>query len=163
MNTTRIARAALLVLIIAAAGLAQDEQEKAVPDETRDAVMILEEAAVLQGGDEIQADLKNFRAAFNLELFDPDEGRGNFYVERFFAYRDDSGIMWTKRRRDDPRAPCSVTVYNGEEAWRIGEKGRVQIFTDRPSQYKTDLENLLDDVRLTAQMFRFFFRHILIL
>jgi len=151
----------LLVLILAAAAvpsaLAQDEGAGDVSAKKRDAVMILEEAAVLQGGEEIQADLKNFRAVFNLELFDPDEGRGNFYVERFFAYRDDSGIMWTKKRRDDPRSPCTVTVYNGEEAWRIGEKGRVQIFTDRPSQYKTDLQNLLDDVRLTSQMYRFFF------
>jgi len=134
--------------------------EKPSPEQAA-ALKILDEAADLQGADAILSHLENFRASFNLEVFDPDRGRGNFEVERFFAYKGDSGIMWTKKKRADTSDPWSAIVFDGTEAWRIGEKDggekEVVIFTDKPAAYKTHLTNINDDVRLTAQMFRFFF------
>jgi len=121
------------------------------------AMEILSKAAAKQGGEEIVADLKNFRAFFNLEVFDAERGKGNFKVERLFDNSGSTGRMWTKKKHDDKKSPYSTLVHDGEEAWRIGQDNEVVIFTDKPDAYKTDLKNLEDDLRLTRQMFRFFF------
>jgi len=126
------------------------------PEHTK-SVEILTKAAPKQGGDDIVADLKNFRAFFNLAVFDPDKGKINFKVERLFDDHGTCGRMWTKKKHDDSSAKYSTLVHDGEEAWRIGHDGVVAIFTDKPDAYKTDLKNLEDDLRLTRQMFRFFF------
>jgi|GEM_PF-2720712 len=127
------------------------------PVEAVRALEILNEAAEVQGGAQILESLESFRASFKLEVFDPDSGRGNFEVERLFAYRDDEGIMWTRKKVDDAQAPYTELVYNGLDAWRIDAEGKVTVFTDRPSTFKTDINNIERDVRLTAQLFRFFF------
>ena len=148
----------------ALSGLPQDEAGNreapegpvAPPPDTR-AVEILERAARLQGGTEFAADLRTFHAHFDLEVFRADQGRGNFEVERAFVLNGSKGRLWTLKRLSGSDAPFSVMVYDGEDCWRVGEDGLVTVFTDQPSVYATDIRNMEDDARLTAQLFRFFF------
>lgn len=139
------------------ADAAPPDAEKVVTPAQAKAIEILTKAAAKQGGEEIVADLKNFRAFFNLVVFDEERGRGNFKVERLFDNSGSTGRMWTKKKHDDKNSPYSTLVHDGEEAWRIGQDEEVAIFTDKPDAYKTDLKNLEDDLHLTRQMFRFFF------
>lgn len=136
---------------------AQEETPAETPPSKAEAIDILSKAAAKQSGEEIVVDLKNFKAFFNLEVFDADRGKGNFKVERLFDNGVPTGRMWTKKKHDGKKSPYSTLVHDGEEAWRIGEDGEVVIFTDKPDAYKTDLKNLEDDLRLTRQMFGFFF------
>lgn len=135
-----------------------DEPEKpAAPERDTRALEILQKAAAAQGGKEIQAGLRNFHAHFTLEVHDPEKGQINLEVERIFDFSGEWGMLWTQKRHSGSKAPFSATVFNSEDAWRIGDKGKVTVFTDRPSVYKTDIRNIEDDTRLTAQLFRFFF------
>lgn len=132
-------------------------QIEVLSPEQAKAVEILKKAAQKQGGEKILASLKSFQAIFNMEVHDPEAGQANFYVERYFEDYGHSGRMWTKKKHDSKNSPFSTIVHDGEEAWRIGHDGEVAIFTDKPDAYKTDLQNLEDDLQLTKQMFRFFF------
>lgn len=170
MKTAFIAVFVLATIPVTAAWISG--QNAAEKEAQPSAAEILDRAAIFQGGDKILENLENFSVAFKLMVFDPDKGRVTFDVERFFAYAGGEGtadggedseneegedLMWTSKRLDDSSARPSVIVFDGLEAWRISEKGVLTIFTDQPSVYQTDIDNIMDDLRLTGQMLRFFF------
>ena len=159
----------LTILVLAAvfplsAGISFGQEKALAGDEAaaelRKARRILTDSAATQGGEEIVADLRNFRAFFKLEVFDAEKGRGNFDVQRLFVAGGDLDKMWTRKRHDGSKSKWSTIVWDGFDGWRIAEKdgkNELTIFTDRPSAFKTDLRNIDADVRLTGQMFHFFF------
>ncbi len=136
--------------------VAVDSEARTDESDQSAALKVLEQVAENQGGARIARNLRNFRASFKLELFDPEKGRGNFEIERVFAFEGDSGIIWTRKRLSAEKKTTTL-VHNGTDAWRVGKKGELTIFTDKPSLFKTDITNLEDDIRLTGQLLRFFF------
>ncbi len=135
---------------------AKPDKEK-TPAGDQKARGILLKAAAAQGGEEIQTRMRNFHAHFALEVHDPDKGQINLEVERILDMRGESGKLWTLKRHSGSDAPFTATVFNSEDSWRIGDEGKVTVFTDRPSVFETDIKNIEDDTLLTAQLFRFFF------
>ena len=125
------------------------EKEELVPT----AEEILEQAAKAQGGARITGDLKSFYAEFETNYFKKDEGKVYYQVKRIFKF---PCLMWTEKKHDIQDGP-SYEVYNGEDSWFVTPEGKMVVYTDKPSTFKTDIENLEKDMRLTKQMFRYFF------
>ena len=113
---------------------------------------ILAEAAKRQGGGEISKNPTSFEAQFETDYYDENKGKIYFQVHRRFKT---PCYLWTRKNRENK--PASTLVYNGEDGWRIDPDGRLVVYTDKPSTFKTDMKNLEQDVRVTRQMLKFFF------
>jgi len=112
---------------------------------------ILKKAAKVQGGHQIAGKLKNFHARFET-VYDGEKGKTSFSVERIFQFPE---LIWTKKWHD--QTPITYEIYNGEDGWFVDDKGDKTVYTEDPASFKTDIENLEDDARLTGQMFKYFF------
>jgi hypothetical protein len=114
---------------------------------------ILIKAAKVQGGGKFAAKLNNFRAEFTSEYIKPNKGKVYYEVDRIFKF---PSYLWTKKKHEVHKKP-SIEAYDGEEGWIRTADGKLTVYTDKPSTYQTDMENLENDARLTKQMFRYFF------
>ena len=141
----------MLAPALAAGGKQEGETGKAGLRPT--AEEILARAAERQGGKEIAVHLKNFKASFESRYHDPEKGQIYYEVTRVFQFPDH---IWTQKKHELNKKP-TLEGFDGEDGWIVTPDGRLTVYTDKPSTYKNDLENLQEDVRITAEMFRYFF------
>lgn len=133
----------------------EDEKAKQAVEQTADltAQEILSRAAKKQGGEEIAKNFKSFSADFETWYNHPDKGEVYFQVKRIFVF---PCLIWTEKRHETQSKP-TWEIYNGEDGWFVDEENETTIYTDKPSSYKTDIENLEEDVRVTRELFHNFF------
>ena len=130
------------------------ERVKTAPKTLRhSAEEILSKAAEVQGGKEIAAHLKNFKAKFESTYFDPEKARVIYDVTRVFMF---PSYIWTEKKHGMNKKP-SIQGFDGQDGWIIMPNGKLVVYTDKPATFKTDMENLERDARLTKEMFRYFF------
>ncbi|MFH2002459.1 MAG: hypothetical protein ABIK28_22490 [Planctomycetota bacterium] len=134
---------------------APEDPAQAAEAVTRDltAQEILDKAGTVQGGGEIARNLRSFSADFETEYYKEDEGQVYYQVKRLFQY---PCVLWTEKKHETQAKP-TWEVYNGEDGWFIDAEKKVTVYTDKPSTYETDIENLEEDVRVTRELFRYFF------
>lgn len=162
LNPLILALAGMLSMVHPSSAIAfpqTDEAIKALDRETLkpSAEEILKKAADVQGGKEIvEKGLKNFKAQFLSEFKHPEKGKIYYEVTRIFQL---PSFLWTKKKHEHHKNP-TWEVYNGTDGWFINfadGKKNVTVYTDKPATYQTDIKNLEEDVRITKQMFKFFF------
>lgn len=150
----QVVRSVLIGIVFAfTAWAGQDEQAHNKVESGLSAEEILAKAAAKQGGAEIAKNFRSFWADFETWYNHPDKGEVYYQVKRIFQF---PSLLWTEKRHEIQAAP-TFEVYNGEDGWFIDAEGKVTVYTDKPSAYKTDIENLEEDVRITREMFKNFF------
>lgn len=136
-------RTAPLVLLLSL-GAAEDEPS---PRE------ILEAAAIQQRADAVAGAVGSFYVRLYLQRRDADGSRLEFDVERKFQAPD---RLWT---RVEERAISGTNYqqgFDGKQAWLYDEKKNQVTMLDGPD-YRTDRENIQQDLRMMRQLLRFFF------
>ncbi|MHC4945297.1 MAG: hypothetical protein ACYTG7_19955 [Planctomycetota bacterium] len=161
MQRLRFSRLLVLTGMFAACGLidlstaaAQDQSAPPVEEKaTLSAEEILARTGKKQGGEEIAKNFRSFWADFETWYNHPDRGEVYFQVKRIFQFPD---MLWTEKRHETQDNP-TWEVFDGTDGWFIDAEGNVKVYTDSPSSYKTDMENLEQDVRITRELFNNFF------
>lgn len=150
-----------LVFVLSALGAPQDSvvagddnktDEKAEPGKVT-ADRLLDKAAEVQGGKEIATKFRNFSADFETEYYNKEKGQVYYQVKRIFQ---PPHLLWTEKKHDSQANPTRE-VYNGLDGWFIDAEGNAVVYTDKPSTFETDIANLEEDVRITHELFKYFF------
>lgn len=140
-------RLAIALLVIMGAAAAQEEKKDPTAEE------ILQKAAEKQGGLKIAKKFNNFKADFETQFYREDKGQVYYQVKRIYQFPD---LLWTEKKHETQKKPTRE-IFNGEDAWFVEPEGEIVVYTDNPSSFKTDLENIEEDVRVTRELFRNFF------
>ncbi len=137
----RIAPLFLLLLSLGAAGDALSPRE------------ILEAAAIQQRADAVEGEVESFYVKLYLQRRDPNGSRLEFDIQRKFKAPN---RLWT---RVEERALSGTNYqqgFDGKQAWMFDEKKNAVTLLDGPD-YRTDRENIQQDLRMMRQLLRFFF------